>query len=272
MNRRFRAAFALALLVAVSCDRGPSNPPGLKGAEPLVAEFARVARGLDGIAPALAARSAGNGLPAAAAGPVTDVADAARAVAHAAEPDGDAGGAALSVAVEDAASDVVRHLVTAAGGRAEGSGRMVLNPPATVVFATVAETPYTDQSRDESSGRNRAELGKIEAQERLQGDLYREIVRFVYVALLAHPATRAALAPRLSPDDLPADVPKDLNLPVASREEWRQDLFDDQNRLVVPSPFDPGLWRSFDGWVKTVNPLLWAAVEELTSPVRLRIK
>lgn len=272
MNRRFRVALALALLVAASCDRGPSNPPGLKGVEPLVAEFAHVARGLDGIAPALAARPPGDGLPAAAAGPVTDVADAARAVAHAAEPEGDAGASALSVAVYDAASDVVRHLVTASGGRPEGSARMGLNPPANVVFATVAERPYTEHSRDEPSGRNRTELGKIETQERLRGDLYREIVRFVYVALLAHPATRAALAPRLSPDDLPADVPNDLNLPVATRQEWREDLFDDQNRLVVPSPFDPGRWRSFVGWVKTVNPLLWAAIEELTGPVRLRIK
>ena len=272
MNRRFRAALALALLAAVSCDRGPSNPPGLEGAEPLVAEFARAARGLDRIAPALAARSPGDGLPAAAAGPVSDVADAARAVGHAAEPDGDAGGAALSVAVYNAASDVVWHLVTAAGGRAEGTGPMVLDPPATVAFATVAERPYMDELPDEPPGRNRTELGKIEAQERLQGDLYREIVRFVYVALLAHPATRATLAPRLSPDDLPADVPNDLNLPVATREEWREDLFDEQNRLVVPSPFDPGRWRSFQGWVKAVNPLLWAAVDELTGPGRLRIK
>lgn len=272
MNRRFGVAFALVLLVAGSCDRGPGDPPGLEGAGPLVAEFARAARGLDGIASAMATRPSGDKPPAAAAGPVTDVAEAARAVVHAAEPGGDAGGAALSAAVAAAANDVVRHLVTVAGGRAERPGRIVLDPPAKVAFAIDAQESAPDTSHDGPSGRSRTELGKIEARERLQGDLKGEIVRFVYVALLAHPGTRAALAPRLSPDDLPAEVPRDRNLPVASREEWQADLFDDQKRLVVPSPFDPLRWRSFIGWVQAVNPTLWVAVDDLTSSVAVRVK
>jgi hypothetical protein len=271
MSRGFCSALALVLLVAGACNRGPGDPPGLEGAGPLVAEFARAARGLDGIAAPLATRPSGDKPPAAAVGPVTDVAEAARAVVQAAEPVGDAGAAALSAAVADAANDVVRHLVTAAGGRAEGSGRMVLGPPAMVAFAIDARDSAPDPSQDGPAGRSRTELDEVEARERLQGDLQGEIVRFVYVALLAHPGTRAALAPRLSPDDLPAEVPRDRNLPVASSEEWQAQLFDDQNRLVVPS-FRSIRWRSFIGWVQAVNPTLWAAVDDLTSPAVARVE
>lgn len=271
MKRRFRAAFSLALLVAVSCDRGQGKPPGLKGAEPLVAEFAQAAKGLDDIAPELASRAAGADLPAAVAGDVKQVAEAARAVLHAAEPDGKAGAAALSRAVTAVANDVVRHLVTAAGGHAESLGRIVLDPPGTVAFTADAKESASDSSAASRSGRDRTELGKIEAREGLQEDLRAEIVHFVYVALLAHPATRAALAPRLSPNDLPFEVP-DLNLPVANRKEWQEDLFDNQQRLVVPGPLDPVRWRSFDGWARTVNPALRGTVHDLTGPVLLRVK
>lgn len=270
MTVRLRVVLGLALLVA-SCDRGPGNPPGLEGAAPLVAEFARVAKGLDDIASAVTTWSGEGGLPGALVDDMMEVGDAARAVLHAAEPDGDAGAPALSGAVTDAANDVVLHLVTAAGGRADGPGRMVLDPPAPVAFVTNAKASPPDPSRADPPGRDRTELGKIEAHERLEGDLRREIEHFVYVALLAHPGTRAALAPRLSPDDLPAEVPDDLNLPVATRAEWREDLFDDHNRFVVPSPLDPGRWRSFIGWTKVVSPKLRFAVQNLTDPAFRRV-
>jgi hypothetical protein len=261
VTRRLWILLVLALLAA--CDRGPGKPPGLGDAGPLVAEFARAAKGLDDIAPAMAAWNGEGELPGALAADMTEVGEAGQAVVHAAEPDGDAGAAALSDAVADAANEVVRHLVTAAGGHEAKPGRMALNPPGPVDFDTGAKESPQKPSSEDSPGRSRTELGKIEAQERLEGDLYREIERFVYVALLADPATRAALALRLSPDDLPAEVPEDLNLSVANRQEWREDLFDDQNRLVVPTPVDHGRWRSFIGWTKVVNSKLRLAAENL---------
>lgn len=265
MNRRCRIVLGLALLVAVSCDRGPGDPPGLEGAGPLVAEFARVAEGLDDVASAVATRSGEGELPGSVVGDMTEVGEAARAVLHAAEPDGPAGVAALERALVAAANDVVRHLVTAAGGREGGPGRMVLDPPNPVAFETDAKVP-PEPSMDPPPGRDRSRLGMVEAQERLQEALRGEIEHFVYVALLAHPGTRAALAPRLSPDDLPAEVPDDLNLPVDNREDWREKLFDEHDRLVVPSPFDVVAWRAFIGWTKVVNPTLRLPVSDLTSP------
>jgi hypothetical protein len=236
----------------------------------LVAKFSQTAKGLDDIAAAMASRTAGTHVPAAVDGDMNEVAESAREVLHAAEPDGKAGAGALSRAVADAAHDVVRHLVMAAGGRSESPSWMVLDPSASVAFSTdVEESPPDSSTAD--PGRERTKLGKVEAREGLQEDLRAELVHFVYVALLAHSATRDSLAPRRSPHDLPAEVP-DLNLPVANRKEWQEDLFDPENRLIVPSPSDSVRWRSFIGWVRSVNPALWDVVDELTSQVLVRIK
>lgn len=268
MTGRSRVLLVLVLLVAGACDSGPDEGPGLEGAGPLVVEFARAAKArLDDIAPAVAAWNGEGELPGSLAADMTAVGDAARAVVQAAEPDGHAGAAALSKAVAEAANDVVRHLVTTAGGREEAPGWMVFDPSSPVAFDTNAEVAPPPGPLLEASRRSRTELGKIEAQEGLENDIHREIRHFVYVALLAHPATRAALAPRLSPDDLPAVVPKDLNLSVGTREEWKQDLFDHQNRLIVPSAFDSRRWRSFIGWTEVVSPKLNLVAEELASRV-----
>lgn len=262
MTRRLCTLLLVAALVGVACDRGRSSPPGLEGTEPLLAEFARVAKGLDDIGPDVAAWNGQGGAPGGLIADMREVGEAAQAVVLAAEPDGKAGGAALSAAVADAADDVVRHLVIANGGR-EGLGQMALDSAAAVAFDIDVNDSPTDPSPDEPSVQGRRELRKIEAQERLRGDLHGEIRRFVYVVLLAYPATRFALAPRLSPDDLPAEVPGNLNLPVTNRQEWRQNLFDDQNHLVVPGPSDPVRWRSFLGWIKTVNPDFGFVAESL---------
>ena len=111
------------------------------------------------------------------------------------------------------------------------------------------------------------ELKGIEAQERLEGDLRRTLEHQAYVSVLADPDERAALGLRLDPADLPGEVPADLNLPVATREEWVRDLFDEHGNLVVPQPSDPGRWRSFIGWTKTVNPELWRRVSDLNDPM-----
>lgn len=111
------------------------------------------------------------------------------------------------------------------------------------------------------------ELKGIEAQERLEGDLRGTLEHLTYVSVLADPDERAALGLRLSPTDLPAEVPAGRNLPVATREEWIENLFDDHGRLVVPQPSDPVRWRSFLGWAEAVNPDLRARVRALTDPM-----
>jgi hypothetical protein len=111
------------------------------------------------------------------------------------------------------------------------------------------------------------ELKGIEAQERLGNDLSRTLEHQAYVSLLTAPAERATLGLHLSPADLPAEVPTNLNLSVATREEWARDLFDDHGNLVVPQPSDRGRWRSFIGWTKAVNPDLRMRVSELTGPM-----
>jgi hypothetical protein len=222
-----------------------------------VAEFARVSKSLDDAAAAIASGSDASRLPGPAVRTLTEIGEAAGAVLHAAEPKGEAGAAALQEALADAADDVVRHLATAAGGQEQGHGRVVLSPPAMVAFDTDTKTPPPEQDR--------SSRGMAAAHESLLAGLTREMEHFVYVALLANPRTRATLAPHLSPDDLPPEVP-DLNLSVATRDEWRVQLFDDQNRLVVPSSYDPLRWKSFLAWAETVNPAIRNAVSDLTRP------
>ena len=111
------------------------------------------------------------------------------------------------------------------------------------------------------------ELKGIEAQESLEADLRATLEHSAYVAVLTDPEQRASLAVQLSPAALPAEVPADLNLPVATREEWVRDLFDEHGNLVVPQPSDPGRWSSFVGWTKTINPDLRTRVDALTEPM-----
>ena len=111
------------------------------------------------------------------------------------------------------------------------------------------------------------ELKGIEAQEQLEDDLSRTLEHQAYISVLTDPKERAALGLRLSPADLPAKVPTDLNLPVATREEWARDLFDERGNLVVPQPSDPERWRSFIGWAKTVNPELRKRISALSGPM-----
>lgn len=254
MNRRAWVALGLTLLTAAACDRGPGDQPGLEDAGPVITGFARVAKGLDTLAPAVAASGGGANPPAAVVGSLVNVGEAAREVLDAAEPVGPAGVAAVQRALADAADEVVRHLVTAAGGRDEG-GRLVLAPPATMAFHLGGQPAPLDGDR--------SERGLDQSRQRLADDLTLEVDRFVYVALLANPDTRAAFAPRLSPADLPVDVDPALNLSVATREEWQDELFDEQDRLVVPSPFDARRWKAFIGWAWAVNPTLRNQVSDL---------
>jgi hypothetical protein len=101
----------------------------------------------------------------------------------------------------------------------------------------------------------------------LRGDLSNNLKHLTYVSVLTDPAQRAALDLHLSPSDLPAELPRNLNLNVTTRQEWLRDLFDDQGRLTVPQPSDVGRWKSFLRWSETVNPRLEDRVRELTNPM-----
>lgn len=111
------------------------------------------------------------------------------------------------------------------------------------------------------------ELKGVEAQETLEADLRATLEYSAYVSVLSDPNQRVAVSLRLSPADLPTGVPADLNLTVATREEWARDLFNEHGNLVVPQPSDPVRWSSFVGWTKTVNPDLRTRVDALTEPM-----
>jgi hypothetical protein len=112
-----------------------------------------------------------------------------------------------------------------------------------------------------------AELDAAEKRDRLKADLTQNLEHLAYVSVLGDPEERAALGLRLSPADLPAELPADLNLSVTNREEWARDIFDEKGQLVVPQPSDPGRWNSFLAWTKTVNPELRNRVSALTDPM-----
>jgi hypothetical protein len=109
---------------------------------------------------------------------------------------------------------------------------------------------------------DRSDRGKIEARSRLKGDLSLEVEHFIYAALLANPTARTKLCTRCSPEALPNVVDRTLNLPFTTREEWRRSLFDDDNHLVLPSPFDDR-WVAFQAWAQAVNPTIFDAVHPL---------
>ena len=92
------------------------------------------------------------------------------------------------------------------------------------------------------------------------------------MSLLADPASRVALHVRLSPTDLPADLPRTgptgavdpLIGGFNSVDEWRDQLFDKNGQLVVPDPNVDGVaWRAFLAWAYHVNPDLAAAVDQM---------
>ena len=168
--------------------------------------------------------------------------------------------------VQKMAADTAKSLVEAVGGTALDLAKAHPVVSLAVEGGSAILFDITDASvgRQELTQDLERELKGIEAQERLENGLSRTLEHQAYVSVLTDSAERAALGLRLSPADLPAEVPTDLNLPVATREEWARDLFDDRGNLVVPQPSDPRRWRSFIGWAETVNPELWDRVSDLT--------
>jgi hypothetical protein len=167
------------------------------------------------------------------------------------------------------AADTARNLVGSVGGvvldvaKAHPVVSLAVEGGSAILF-DLGETSAEQRRLEEEL---RAERGAAEARETLKGDLTRNLEHLAYVSVLADPEERAALALRLSPADLPAEVPAGLNLNVASRDEWARDLFDERGQLLVPQPSDPGRWKSFLAWSETVNPELRNRISALTDPM-----
>ena len=250
-----RRRLALVILIAVAllfggCDR--TGRPGLDGAGAEIDAFAAKAKALDNLGPAIAAkdatdRSVSLGLT----NQLGDLGSGARDVADRTEPVGRAGIPEVQRALASAATDVIRHLVAAVGGTDSEAGEVLSRAPGAVAFAI--DVAPADVKQD------RSRTALAQGHSRLVGDLSLEIEHFIYTVLLADPAARDKLAPRMSPADLPDPDPK-LNLNAKTKDEWRQQVFDTQGRLFVPSPYDVTRWKAFKGWASAVNPTLadWA--------------
>lgn len=144
------------------------------------------------------------------------------------------------------------QLALRAGGTAEGDDRVAVGP-----VVIVADT------RESIRSAVRGGLDNADPSARASVFLSRfqnYCLHFADVVLLLDPASRGALAPRLSPDDLPAELPINPEtqkvdghlFEIPTVEEWRRLLFDGQGRLIVPdADFRPG---EFDAWAKYVNP------------------
>ena len=254
-----RLLVTLLLMVAVTgCDRG-SKPPGLEDAGPGIAAFIEAGKALEGLGAAVASlATAQNQVPVGYEDRLRDLGSAARRVVARAQPEGRAGAAAIQEELAKASTAVVRHIVTAAGGADGSTNTMVSAPPDEVAFDI--NVPY---ARYEDDGADTSKKGKVRAKSLLKASLMHEIEHFVYAALLVDPAARNKLAPRRSPEDVPDALP-DLNLSVRTAEGWRDDLFDSENRLVVPSPLTARKWVSFSAWTTTVNPAIASHVRQLT--------
>ncbi|MGH9043227.1 MAG: hypothetical protein ACRDZ3_23710 [Acidimicrobiia bacterium] len=130
------------------------------------------------------------------------------------------------------------------------------------------------------AGRRAAERDLAEAarnqrgREELRSRLDASLQHLAFVSLLADPSARAAMHLRLSPADLPAELPVSPTDPTGgvdphvagfeSVDEWRRVMFDDRGRLVVPDPNDPdGDWGAFLAWAQYVNPDLAVAARKL---------
>jgi hypothetical protein len=99
----------------------------------------------------------------------------------------------------------------------------------------------------------------------LKQDQEVDLLGLLYVALLANPQARAALAPNLSPDDVPEVTPElaeKLNLPV-ERTAWQAALFDNAGLLVLPTSEEATRYTLLRDWALVVNEGLAAHAEGL---------
>ena len=162
----------------------------------------------------------------------------------------------------DALERATRDAMLTAGGHQESPDRV------TIGNVIVRLTP--DQATRAREGLEE-ERTTQERREQLRRRLEDAVRRLIYASLLADLNAQAAFAPRMSPSDLPPELPRrgptggvdPLLGAFDSVDEWRDQLFED-NRFVVPDPNADGIaWRALLAWVLYVNPDLAGVSDQL---------
>lgn len=216
------------LLAAPACQSDP--PVGIGDAAPLIADYEEALGQLDEVVAALDVGSAPpekllrvpqeDTIPAAVLGDLNRIGERMARVTFSVMS-GSSDPQAVTVALAAATARVRRDLADAAGATIEGR-RAVLPPPDPIV----------------------------------KGDLWVDLAGLIYVALLANPQARSALAPNLSPAAIPEVTPElaeELNLPVGTRKEWQDALFDEGGRLVLPTSEEGARYNLLREWALAVN-------------------
>ncbi|HLF40410.1 MAG TPA: hypothetical protein VI854_02935 [Acidimicrobiia bacterium] len=258
-RRLLTVAFALTL-VPTGCSSGSDNPELLdaKAAAPLFDDLYEAAKPMIGVAALTPAAEDGDSAALVATDRALErLGTLAQRVVDTVNP-ADASGALG--ALERAARD----LTLGAGGRQDGPGRVAIRD--IVVRLTPDQTART---RKELEDTNSAQVAK----EDLRRSLAAAVHRLAYVSLLADPSAQARFAPKVSPSDLPTELPVNRFNPTGgidplidgfeSVNEWRDQIFSD-GHLVVPNPNADGLaWDAFLAWAQYVNPDLAGAARKL---------
>ncbi|MGH8975482.1 MAG: hypothetical protein ACRD0C_20040 [Acidimicrobiia bacterium] len=257
--RRFLcAAFALSLVLGCSSGDG-SGLLDAGVAAPLFDDLYQEAKHMTGVAAVVAGAGAGDDVPLAARRALERLGGLARQVVETVELP-DAYGAVT--ALERAARD----LTLAAGGHDAGRGHVAIR---SVIVAGLTPENAALEARKELE--DEARTGR--AKETLRSYLRAAAHWLAYAGLLVDPASQAAFAPRLSPTDLPAQLPVNPTDPTGGVDaliegfesvgEWRDHVFSDRD-LVVPNPnVDAVAWDAFLAWAQYVNPDLAVAADNL---------
>jgi hypothetical protein len=248
------------MLVLTGCSSGSDDPELLdaKAAAPLFDDLYEAAKPMIGIAAVTSAGEGGDQTSTLAAQRALErLGTLAQRVVDTVEP-ADASGAM------GAFERATRDLALGAGARQEGQKHVAIR---TIIVSLTPDQAARTRKRLEDSN------GAQQAKERLRRSLEAAVQRLAYVALLADPTTQARLAPRISPSDLPPELPVDPTDPTGgvdplvdgfeSVDQWRDQIFKDGN-LVVPDPnANTVAWSSFLAWAQYVNPDLPVAADEI---------
>ncbi|HLF40409.1 MAG TPA: hypothetical protein VI854_02930 [Acidimicrobiia bacterium] len=171
----------------------------------------------------------------------------------------------------DAVKGVLEKLAGATLDLAKGGlvASVLVEGGKTVLFAIGGDDVARRQAERDLAKTAKGQKEREALQRRLDASLR----HLAFVSLLADPSARAALHLKLSPADLPAELPVNRTNPTGgvdnyldgfeSVDEWRDQIFKDGN-LVVPDPNADGVaWDAFVAWAQYVNPDLAAAARQM---------
>jgi len=113
----------------------------------------------------------------------------------------------------------------------------------------------------------KGERERVILEQQVRTELQAEIKHLTYVSVLSESSHRKAFHLRLTPESVPTLTKEEtarIGLGTTTREEWQRALFDDEGRLVVPTPSDSVRWTMFLRWAATANPELKFEVDRLS--------